>query len=683
MILTDQFISSHIVNAITSTILHSLWQAPLIALLTFFALRKYKDKNASYRYNIAFFSMILILSGSLFTFLFYYLKANSFLITQDMANIASISFLNNNDITFAGTLNDDFTWLHWIEQNSFRIAISWFIGALLFSTRIFTGLWNMNRIKSSLDFNISPEINQAFRKVQKSIRVPTQLKIALSHAITTPMVMGHFKPIIVIPIAAVNHLSIEETEAILAHEIGHIIRNDYAQNILMIIIESVFFYNPAIWWICNVIKNERENSCDELVVKIYPNRMTYAKTLLKLQEISNDQKPSLAMNLLKNQKYLLERVKRILNQPITYYYARERSMAIVLLMIGITTFSSAHHMIYSDYWIDKITELNIDYLNTNRGTFNQVVSVDPISKIITLPIAEKRSIALHDDTRVNFHSISPLRLNIKPIRIDTIGDEEWKIRLLEMEKKHRTHLKELEQKHNALREQYDRELKKIKKQYETNEIERTSNNEMNLSDEMERIERSMAEINWEEFGENIGRNIEEAFDEEWIAEIEERAERLSEELEESISNEWTEKITELSLEMGDLGLEVSEKVLEAMDEDWLHEIEHLAEKIGDEVSHNMDNTRIRINLDNESSDLKNALRSQLKNDGFWNSGGNNSIVITNDYMKVNGGKVDINTLRKYQLLVKNNVSNAFESKTKISFKQKGDDSSNLNVKINR
>ena len=80
----------------------------------------------------------------------------------------------------------------------------------------------------------------------------------------------------------VNHLSISEVEAVLAHELAHIKRYDYLVNIIQSIIETLLFFHPAIWWISGEIRRERENCCDDYALSQNIDKVVYAKALVKL-----------------------------------------------------------------------------------------------------------------------------------------------------------------------------------------------------------------------------------------------------------------------------------------------------------------------------------------------------------------------------------------------------------------
>jgi beta-lactamase regulating signal transducer with metallopeptidase domain len=73
-------------------------------------------------------------------------------------------------------------------------------------------------------------------------------------------------------------------EAILLHELAHILRRDYLANLLQTVVEGFLFYHPAIWWISSVVRAERENCCDDLVVEASGDAREYAAALAALEQ---------------------------------------------------------------------------------------------------------------------------------------------------------------------------------------------------------------------------------------------------------------------------------------------------------------------------------------------------------------------------------------------------------------
>ena len=98
------------------------------------------------------------------------------------------------------------------------------------------------------------------------------------------MVLGHFRPFILMPIGLLAALPAEQIEAILLHELAHIRRYDYLVNALQRSAEGLLFYHPAVWWISWVIRTEREHCCDDVVVAMSGNAHEYAIALAALEQ---------------------------------------------------------------------------------------------------------------------------------------------------------------------------------------------------------------------------------------------------------------------------------------------------------------------------------------------------------------------------------------------------------------
>jgi hypothetical protein len=79
-------------------------------------------------------------------------------------------------------------------------------------------------------------------------------------------------------------LSAEQVEAILLHELAHIRRNDYLVNLFQCLVETLFFFNPAILWLSALIREEREYCCDDLAIEQTGSRKQYVETLISFKE---------------------------------------------------------------------------------------------------------------------------------------------------------------------------------------------------------------------------------------------------------------------------------------------------------------------------------------------------------------------------------------------------------------
>lgn len=110
--------------------------------------------------------------------------------------------------------------------------------------------------------------------------IPLEGNIRLADHITSPFVMGLFRPKIYLP----SNLSETEREYIILHEQYHIRRLDHIVKILAFIALCIHWFNPLVWLAFYLSGKDMEMSCDEAVVKKLGEdiRANYSASLLKL-----------------------------------------------------------------------------------------------------------------------------------------------------------------------------------------------------------------------------------------------------------------------------------------------------------------------------------------------------------------------------------------------------------------
>jgi bla regulator protein BlaR1 len=317
-----------IINALVWTLLHSVWQFALIALLMSFLLKRYETGGPEKRYFIALVSLLVAFFTGVGTFLYYFNLSAS-----DHTNtfIQTIQWSENGSLAANGFSDDLFLW---IERHQHLIFYFWISGVILFSIRFILAALYSEFLSSSFIPVYCQDTFKAFKKVSQHYNIHGNIKIGASKYVTSPLILGFVKPIILFPVSLINQLDIRETEAILAHELAHFVRKDLYVNVVQNLIEVLLFYHPAIWWISANIKLERESCCDDMATQYLGDKLLYAKTLLKIQEMSqNHSQPALAMYFSKKESFFSNRIKRILNMTQTRNYLKEKIFTSVLLIL--------------------------------------------------------------------------------------------------------------------------------------------------------------------------------------------------------------------------------------------------------------------------------------------------------------------------------------------------------------
>jgi len=155
----------------------------------------------------------------------------------------------------------------------------WFLGILILSLRLQVGWFGLRRLRR---VGISPTARrweQSLIAIKERLRVTRAVRVLESALVEVPTVIGHLRPVLLLPASALTGLSSKQIESLLAHELAHIRRHDYLVNLIQTVIETLLFYHPAMWWVSRQIRQEREDCCDDLTIAACGDRAGYARAL--------------------------------------------------------------------------------------------------------------------------------------------------------------------------------------------------------------------------------------------------------------------------------------------------------------------------------------------------------------------------------------------------------------------
>lgn len=309
------WIDTPVAEALGWTLLHSLWIGGLVAVVTIVWLRisgPSKALQRSQRWLISLFSLVLIHLG---VFLYFLSQAQTPAITAPPENVffAVESFGPISSTSNSG----EPSFMAWVI-NALESAIPWLVvvymlGVALHVIRLMGGWIYLSRLRQTAHAVLPESWSTALSTVTEQLQLNRKIYLKASSWIKSPVQVGHLRPFIIVPEGLASILTIREMEALLAHEIAHILRNDYLINWIQSVVEVLFFYHPAVWFINNQVRKEREHACDDLALQVIEDPRALAKALVAHEELSVAAQPRLALGFTGHRNQLLHRVKRILN----------------------------------------------------------------------------------------------------------------------------------------------------------------------------------------------------------------------------------------------------------------------------------------------------------------------------------------------------------------------------------
>ncbi len=305
------WLTSPVAEALGWTLIHSIWQGFAVVLSAALLLHLTRRSRAALRYQLGMGGLLAQVLASAITFGWYYeprslttpgaMGQPGFRTSLLQMTPANESWL----LTTQAFLNAHLAEVVWI----------WLVGVGVFGVRLIGGWAYVQRLKTTATLPVPTILTETTARIAQKLAVSARLQ--LSARASGPMVVGVLKPVVLWPVGLLAGLSMADVEAILAHELAHVRRHDYLLNVLQSVVEVLYFFHPALWWLSARVREEREHCCDDVAVEIIGDARTLARALARVEEWqrSAEEAPALAMAFASKRQLLLQRVRRMLGVP--------------------------------------------------------------------------------------------------------------------------------------------------------------------------------------------------------------------------------------------------------------------------------------------------------------------------------------------------------------------------------
>lgn len=336
MTLLTDWISEELLKALGWTLVHSLWQLIVVAGILWVVLHLVKKSSPALKYGLAVsalgFSFLLTLAT------FAYEWSQSFAtpgFTFEEAQLVLLAFERDlQEVTFESRTAQI---MAWIDQNLPILVNFWFFGSLLFLFRLLNSLSEIRNFRKSASLLQDFELEKITYRLMGKLGINRSVQLRSSAIAQSPLTFGTVKPVILLPAALIFQLSPAQLEAIIAHELAHVKRNDYLSNLLLSGLEILFFFHPCYWWMSQTVKELRENAADDLAIKAGIQPKVLATSLAEVLNFAKQNPPELALAAGKKRNPTLLRIKRMLGYPTENY----PQTPIISLPMLLTLFLSA------------------------------------------------------------------------------------------------------------------------------------------------------------------------------------------------------------------------------------------------------------------------------------------------------------------------------------------------------
>lgn len=372
------------------TLLHFVWQGTVIASGLFLLLRFLRSSQARYIAGVATLTLMAVVVLATFANQLQVARVPvAAAVTQNGPELNSASSRPIYRFDSLAASREEVP--HGSGANFLRlrfqpflpyVVVFWWIGATFFSLRLLAGWFGLVWLRHWRSRPASSEWTGLLNRVKERMGLNRHVTMIQSEWTNVPSVFGWLRPVILLPASSFMGLTPSQIEGILAHELSHIQRNDCLVNWIQAAIETVLFYHPAVWWVSDQVRQEREFCCDAAAVEISGNRVGYLRALTVLEELRG-KPPGLALAATSGS--LLQGARRISGVP---HEARSSGACLlvclgaisVLLLIGTGRDSLANQK-------DEGSEVK-GALPSEGQAADDTASLDPVAVKVSIRVAE-------------------------------------------------------------------------------------------------------------------------------------------------------------------------------------------------------------------------------------------------------------------------------------------------------
>jgi len=300
------WISPELLRTLGWTLLHFLWQGAGLAAL--FAVTTAVCRSAPTRYALAVGALVLMMVSPVITFTWLRRQANPAVWTG-AAGVSTGAGTSTQNVTALSSSRAPAAESRTVQPMAMLWLVeAWFLGVLLLSLRTAGGLFLIERMRRKEIKPVGGELFERCVALQRRMGLDRVIQYCECHRLDAPAVLGWFRPVVLLPVRALTGLTEDQIKAVIAHELAHIRRLDCFVNLFQIATETLLFYHPAVWWVSQRVRAERENCCDDEAIAICGDAVNYARALTLMEEW----RTAPALMMAANRSPLAERVVRLL-----------------------------------------------------------------------------------------------------------------------------------------------------------------------------------------------------------------------------------------------------------------------------------------------------------------------------------------------------------------------------------
>ena len=274
----NALLSSPVLSWLLSYLFNALWQIPLIFTAAWIAARMLRRADPHIGHRVWVGALFLQIA----------LPACDLRLSTLVSWVSSFwqqgSAAGGHVRVFLGPAEARGNLLHLPSSLIIAIVFTYACVVLYFAGRLVWGLLQThllarNATRITLTGEAALRWTEHYRRL--GITAPSP-EIAVSEQGIGPVTVGLRRGLVLLPPAFLESIAPPDLDAVLAHELAHIQRHDFAKNLLYGFLSLPVMWHPLLWRTRARVAESRELVCDAVAAEAVAGRKQYAQSLLRL-----------------------------------------------------------------------------------------------------------------------------------------------------------------------------------------------------------------------------------------------------------------------------------------------------------------------------------------------------------------------------------------------------------------
>lgn len=258
------------------TLLHASWQCAACALLAAIAFAALSRRSAAARHAVGLGCLVAMMVAAIATFV---------IAARPLAPPSPVGAGLPPPVRVAPLM------LHGSDWLALVVPSIWLAGVIAMLVRQLRG-WRAVLALGRAAEAAGPE-QARVEVLRRRLGIDRAVALRIAGSVS-PFTARMRRPVIWLPAESWQQLTVDQRDALLAHELAHVRRLDWLWNGVQCTVAALLWFHPAVHWLNARVREDREHACDDVAVTACGDPVSLAEALAALER-QRGHRPAVAL----------------------------------------------------------------------------------------------------------------------------------------------------------------------------------------------------------------------------------------------------------------------------------------------------------------------------------------------------------------------------------------------------